>query len=514
MKKEENQEIIAGLFARTGRLLSNGVPLISALEVIAVESDDQPEFQKILWRMCRLLEIGKTFSDSMKGISLFTDSLMVAISAGETQGVLDETLLKLSQSVAAGDFPIGELPDLESLEQDLSAEMTETIPNLVDKFILKAFQAGASDLHIDPERDGSRIRFRIDGLLHTQPDRLSKMQHNAVVSRIKIMAALDPAERKLPQDGRIITAVKRDDKDDQKCDIDLRVACCPYVHGEKIVIRFLDQSKFPTSLEAVITGEKLLTLRKWLQKGYGLILVTGPTGSGKTTTLYLMLQEIAAREGVNVLTVEDPVEFLLTGTNQMQIQPSVGLTFSTALHSMLRQDPDVICVGEIREPEIAKMISKIALVGHLVLSQLHTHDSISTIDLLTEVDIPAYVLRQILIGIVSQRLVRKLCKHCKQPLTKEEQNSLPTSYQSLPTAPYKAVGCDTCAHIGYKGRLAIYEVFEPDNSFWKALTDGESRTALKKMLANKGITLLDHGLQLVAQGLTSVAEIERALVLS
>lgn len=510
MSTLELNQYVADFFARFGRLIANGVPLLSALEVSAAEKAQYPAFQLMLKRMIRSIEIGHTLSSSMSAYNFFPQPLISAIMNAEQKGILDVVLQGLPGSILQGDFPLGELPSLDVLEAETTTDEHETIPVLVETLLRNAVLARASDMHIEPTRTGSIIRFRIDGTLHRQEQQLTPMQHQAVVSRLKIMAGLDVAERKLPQDGRHVSTLEMldDHKEQKKVKIDLRVSICNFFHGEKVVIRFLDQGNFPETFERIMIGERLAFVRTWLKKPHGLILVTGPSGCGKTTTLYMMIQELAAREAINVLTVEDPVEFLLPNTNQMQIQPSLGLTFETALRALLRQDPDVIAVGEVRDPETALLMSKVAMTGHLVLSQLHTHDSIAALTLLREAGVPFYSLRQSLVGIVAQRLVRRLCPECKRLASPDEMKNIPESFRQC-NNHHVAVGCRQCSGIGYKGRLALYEIFEPSPAFWNMVAEGASEQTLRAMIREKHLTLFDHGCELIEQGLTTWSEVER-----
>ena len=509
MNKEEIRSLVGDFFARTGRLLSNGVPLISALEVIAAESGESV-FGRVVRKISRSVEFGKTFAAGLRGLSLFPESLITAVSAGEERGVLDEQLIRLSDSVVKGDFPLGPMPETASLSGDPSDETGLSIPELVDDLLRKAFQAGASDLHIDPIREGGRVRFRVDGVLHDRPEKLTKTQHQAVVSRIKILAGLDAAERKLPQDGRLVVPLERE-AGSEPVRADLRVSVCPYVLGEKVAVRTLDSTRLPYTLDQIMEGDKLEKVRGWLKNRHGLILANGPTGSGKTTTLLLMLKELTARGDKNILSVEDPVEFLLEGVNQMQVRTSLGLTFTAAIRSFLRQDPDVVSVGEIRDPETAQSVVKAARTGHLLLSQLHTSDGVAAASLLREVGVPVYLLRQIPFGVISQRLVRRLCPNCKKALSDEEKRALPEPYRSLDGTFYEAVGCSECAGIGYKGRIALYEIYEPAGELWNLLSEGVPEEKVREELAGTYETLRDDASRKVAEGVTSFSEIERGL---
>ena len=294
--------------------------------------------------------------------------------------------------------------------------------------------------------------------------------------------------------------------------MDLRVSVCPFVNGEKVVIRILDKTGFPEKLEQMrITEDKVRIFRKWMKNAFGLILASGPTGSGKTTTVYLMLQELAANHGVNVVSIEDPVEYLLPNVQQLQVKNSIGLTFTAGLRSLMRQDPDVVCVGEIRDNETAKLITQVAQTGHLALSQVHSHDAVSTLTLLNELGIPVYTLREMTVGVASQRLVRRLCKHCKIQLTDDEKSQLPPPLNSAQTPLFKPSGCEKCHNTGWRGRAVLFELFEPDNTFWNAMNQGLPAVKLHEYLPNTFKRLRDDGIQLILEGLTTLGEVDRVL---
>jgi len=513
MNAIEIQKTVADLFAKIGRLLTNGVPLLSALEVTGSELNDSPELQRILERMRHGIEVGKTFADSMREFPLFPELVTMAVSAGERQGNLDEQLIRIAESITVGDFPVGELPSLASLNAapvDASSEMLQSIPELVEGILARAYDARASDVHIDPGEGGSVLRFRIDGVLYRQPESLTREQHTVLVSRLKILASCDIAERKLPQDGRILRSYDTvADEDDVSPEVDLRASFCPFVHGEKVVIRFLYKYDFPDSLSRIMSEDQTKTIKGWLRRPFGLIVVTGPTACGKTTTVYLMLRELAKGEMVNILSVEDPVEFLLPGIQQMQVNPSIGLTFNAALRAFLRLDPDIIHVGEIREPETAVMLSKVALTGHLALTQHHAQDVLSVINLLTEIGVDAYVLRQVLTGVVSQRLVRKLCTSCRTRMPDEDRAALPGPFSAITAEMFQAEGCDECSHTGYRGRIALFEMFEPTLEFWNAHGAGAPFAELLAEEDDNFMPFRQEAARMLSEGITSWSEIAR-----
>jgi type IV pilus assembly protein PilB len=385
------------------------------------------------------------------------------------------------------------------------------VVKLVNGVLARAADEGASDVHFEPQAKDLLIRFRHDGVLHeimTIPKRLQA----GVVSRLKIMADLDIAERRIPQDGRIgLTVGGRP--------IDMRVASLPTVYGEKIVIRLLDRSSVMLRLEELGFSESALTrYTRSFTKPYGAVLVTGPTGSGKTTTLYGTLNILNTREK-NIITVEDPVEYRLAGINQVQINPKAGLTFASGLRSILRCDPDVIMVGEIRDKETAQIAVESALTGHLVLSTLHTNDAPGALTRLTEMGVEPFLTASAVDCVIAQRLVRKLCEHCREPYepTQEMLQRLAFSQEAIDrwsdTVLYRPVGCSRCNDTGYKGRLGIYEIMPVSEAIERLIVERKSADEIGRVAIAEGmVTLRQDGLERVLQGVTSIEEISRVIV--
>lgn len=378
---------------------------------------------------------------------------------------------------------------------------------LVNYMLYHAVRDGASDIHIEPDERKSRIRYRVDGRLFEKLCPPHQM-HPAIISRIKIMASLDISERRLPQDGGIHVML-------EGRPIDLRVSTMNEKYGEKCVIRIIDNRSIMVDLEKLgLTYEMLENYRKVLAQPNGIVLVTGPTGSGKSTTLYSSLQQIAAPD-INVCTVEDPVEFKLSGINQFQVNEKIGFTFASALRSLLRQDPDVIMVGEIRDTETARIAVQAALTGHLVLSTLHTNDAPSSVIRLVNMGVEPYLIAASLRAVVAQRLVRKLCPHCR------EQYDPPLNIRHIvekAAGPldslYRAKGCKRCRNTGFSGRIGIYELLVPDQEMLDAICAGASINHLREMCKERGIrTLRADGLVKVKAGITSYEEILRATAL-
>ncbi|MFA5101157.1 MAG: ATPase, T2SS/T4P/T4SS family, partial [Candidatus Omnitrophota bacterium] len=366
----------------------------------------------------------------------------------------DEMMKKAMAAAVNGSDKTTEIREFGSLESDLSLDkmiaQAEEAPivKLVDLIVREAIEEDASDIHIEPHYGKISLRYRIDGVLYEMPSPSSTV-YLPIISRIKILSRMDIAEKRLPQDGGF--TVKMGDRL-----IDLRVSTLPTIYGEKAVLRILDKSRVPLDLAKLgFLPYELEIIRKGISASYGLVFLTGPTGSGKSTTLYAALSEINS-VAVNILTVEDPVEYRMEGINQVQVKPEIGLTFANALRCFLRQDPDIILVGEVRDLETAEICVRSALTGHLVLSTLHTNDAASTITRLMDIGVPDYLVVASLRLIVAQRLVRKLCNHCKEPyeVRKEE---LPRGMGLNSPVIYKSKGCEKCNFIGYKGRSVIAE---------------------------------------------------------
>ncbi|MBK8915617.1 MAG: Flp pilus assembly complex ATPase component TadA [Phycisphaerales bacterium] len=401
-----------------------------------------------------------------------------------------------------------EVVERVAVDEDSSPEidrMVEGSPiiNLVNVAILTAIRHNASDIHVEPDKSSTRIRYRVDGLLQQLMTPPAGM-HAAIVSRIKVIGKMDLSEKRLPQEGRVhVFAEGRD--------VDLRVSTMPTILGEKVVIRILDRSKLNVTLEQLgMEGEELSQFQTMLRKPHGLMLVTGPTGSGKTTTLYCAIDQIKDR-GRNILTVEDPVEYQLDGVNQIQIHDQIGLSFPRALRSILRQDPDVILVGEIRDSETARVAIQAALTGHMVLSTLHTNTSPGAIARLLDMGVEPYLLASALNGVVAQRLVRKNCPHCL------------ASYYPAPAALRdagregdgrriyrKGEGCTKCHQTGFAGRVAVYEIMTMDDALRRLTHTAAGEEELKGHLRRNGWRdLRDSGLRIADRGLSTLEEVLR-----
>jgi general secretion pathway protein E len=417
------------------------------------------------------------------------------------QRLYSEEAAKLS----GDDAEYSDIADAEFVEhlRDLATEAP--VIRLVNKIIFDAIEIRASDIHVEPAEAETAIRYRVDGILRqgeAQPPNLG----GAIVSRIKLLAHLNIAERRLPQDGRIRLRVKGHE-------IDLRISTVPTVHGESLVIRILDRDSVRFTLSGMGFSEKnLQVFESLLARPHGILLVTGPTGSGKTTTLYAALSELDS-ERLKILTVEDPVEYQLAGISQIQVHTQIGLTFARALRSILRQDPDIIMIGEMRDTETAQVAVQASLTGHLVLSTLHTNNAASAIVRLEDMGVERYLITSTVVGVLAQRLVRTLCPHCKETMELSPDNWLQlglNKFSPTPKPVYRAVGCAKCNDLGYQGRAAIHELFILDSGMHQAILDGADAVRLNEIARERGmLTLYEDGLRHVFEGRTTLDEVMR-----
>ena len=406
------------------------------------------------------------------------------------------------------------LEDNEEIDLSTLSRLSEDAPvvRLVNVLLVDALRRGASDIHVEPYEKELRIRFRIDGVLYDVMHPPLKLR-DALISRVKIMSKLDISEKRLPQDGRIKIKVKVDSRSRE---LDFRVSTLPTLFGEKVVLRLLDKQNLMLDMTKLgFEPESLTKFQRNIGKPYGMVLVTGPTGSGKTNTLYSALQSLNTVE-TNIMTAEDPVEFNLMGINQVQMKEQIGLNFAAALRSFLRQDPNIILVGEIRDFETAEIAIKAALTGHLVLSTLHTNDAPSTISRLMNMGIEPFLVATSVNLIQAQRLIRRVCKDCKQdhPTPQEaliEVGFTPQEAKTLKT--FKGKGCSTCNNTGYKGRIGLYEVMEVTDEIRELILIGASALELRKKAIDDGmITLRESGLHKIRSGVTTIEEVVRETV--
>lgn len=428
-------------------------------------------------------------------------------------------LFGVSHSIRKAEkMPMQEPPGINNLEAlvklgragKLDANDRHVV-TIVDWLLQYAFDQRASDIHLEPRRETGFVRFRIDGVLHTVYE-LPVMIATAITARIKALARMDVVEKRRPQDGRLKTRTPHDDE------VELRLSTMPTAFGEKLVMRIFDPRVLLRSQsELGLTSRDADLWHSMTGATHGIVLLTGPTGSGKTTTLYSTLGDLAKPE-INVCTIEDPIEMISPEFNQMQVNPAIGLDFATGVRTLMRQDPDIIMVGEIRDLETAEMAIQAALTGHLVLSTLHTNDAPSALIRLMDIGVPPYLLNATLLGVMGQRLIRTLCPHCKTPVEADPTvwHELVAPWKvSMPKVVYEAKGCDECRHSGYQGRIGIYETLRIDQGLREQVRPGCDMTALRIQAMKDGMqTLRIAGVRKVAAGVTSIEEVLRVAPVS
>lgn len=393
-----------------------------------------------------------------------------------------------------------DLVDFTGIDGQFGDEVTNApVVRLVNSVIQHAIKTNASDIHIEPTESEMRIRFRIDGELQ-EAMKTSKSAHQAIVTRIKIMGQMDIAEKRVPQDGRIEVSIDGNN-------VDLRISILPTVHGEKIVIRVLGMgNRTYSKSELGFTPENLKLFDRIIKSPNGIILVSGPTGSGKTTTLYTVMQELN-KPNVNIITVEDPVEYRTQGINQVQVNTKAGLTFASGLRSILRQDPDIIMIGEIRDSETAQIAIRSAITGHLVLSTIHTNDAASSIIRLVDMGIEPFLVSSAVVGLIAQRLVRKICKKCKTSYRPDHAEMMLLKLQN-PQPLYKGAGCPACNNTGYAGRTAIHEIIPINKDIREMVTRGSNSDQIRHIAGRFGYTSLrENCTRLVLEGVTTTEEL-------
>jgi type IV pilus assembly protein PilB len=423
--------------------------------------------------------------------------------SSDIRNAIDQYYSKKTAEKAVEDFTKEFALDEQEIDQNLLREINKApVVRLVNTIILQAAQSKASDVHIEAEEDNLRIRFRIDGDLQ-EIMKPAKQTHGAIVTRIKIMASMNIAERRLPQDGRIETEVNGKK-------YDLRVSTIPSIYGEKVVIRMVDRTSFLIGKnELGLSGHDLNLFNEITKNTNGIILITGPTGSGKSTTMYAMLNELNdARK--NIITIEDPVEYRMKGVIQSQVNHKAGYDFASGLKSMLRQDPDIIMVGEIRDVETALIASRAAITGHLVLSTLHTNNAVSTINRLIDMGVQPYLVASTIVGILAQTLVKKICPHCSVPYLPSEEEKQLLGLHGEDVELFKGLGCSQCNKTGYLGRTAVFEIIKFDSHARGIVNAGKSTDDLKRYFASNGSrTLSENCRRLVLDGVTTTAELSR-----
>ncbi|HJQ35938.1 MAG TPA: GspE/PulE family protein [Thermoanaerobaculia bacterium] len=437
---------------------------------------------------------------------------IVVSAESDVMGVITEqygfrtAVTKAERDLTRGAIDLGNLEQYIKLKSGAEIETSDQhIVNAVDYLLQHAYDSRASDIHIEPKREHAQIRFRIDGVLH-EIQRVPKLVNLAVTSRLKTMCRMDIAEKRRPQDGRIKT-------DHDGKEVELRVSTLPTAFGEKVVMRIFDPDILIRDLGGLgFYDDELKTFADWIKRPHGIILVTGPTGSGKTVTLYSALKSLASPE-INITTIEDPIEMVWDDFNQTAVQNKIGITFASALRTILRQDPDIIMVGEIRDGETAQNAVQAALTGHLVFSSLHTNDASTSITRLVDLEIQPFLISSTLIGAMAQRLVRKICEHCRRnrPLSVEEASMLNLQAPSGKRIIVKeGAGCIRCRNTGYFGRTGIFEILPVDNAIRDLVDRGEDFLKIKEMAIKRGMrTLRQSALRKLAEGITSFEEVVR-----
>ena len=420
--------------------------------------------------------------------------------------MLDDDMVNVDDFDALVHGAVDNIEVIETTQVDEGGEIEGPIIKIVNGILIKAIKLGASDVHFEPYEKVFRVRYRIDGVLRREMALPVKIK-NAIVSRLKIMAKLDIAEKRLPQDGRIKLRLGKGRE------MDFRVSCVPILFGEKVVLRLLDKSALQLDMAKLgFEAWSLEELKKAIHKPVGMILVTGPTGSGKTTTLYSVLSELN-KETENIMTAEDPVEYNFMGINQVQMHDDIGLTFASSLRSFLRQDPDIIMVGEIRDFETGQIAIQAALTGHLVLSTVHTNDAPGTVTRLIDMGIEPFLISSSVIMVLAQRLARKICMDCREPIKVHPQLLIdlgvpPDEAKSFPV--YKGKGCPICSNTGYKGRIGLYEVMPMREEIKELILARASASEIKKEALRLGMkTLRQSGIFKVKEGLTTIEEVLR-----
>ncbi len=502
----ESFKLIPGDMAR--RLAA--IPLFRDKDALVVAMADplnifgMDDIRKVVGMEIR--QVVATRSDILKAIDRYF-GVAPAIEAAATE---------FSGAAAAREGEAGAMPDF--IADDAP------VVKLVSMVIAQAIMDRASDIHIDPEGKNIKVRYRIDGVLR-EVQTLPREMHAPMVSRIKIMGDMDIAEKRAPQDGRfqarvthtdsgpVVTAVFRERnalRMDGDTTVDIRVSTLPVIQGETVVMRILDRTQIIQSLEGLnFSVDMLDRYRRLIARPYGMILVTGPTGSGKSTTLYASVNTLD-RNTNNIVTVEDPVEYQIMGVNQVQVNPKAGVTFAAGLRSILRQDPDIIMVGEIRDVETAEIAIHAALTGHLVFSTLHTNDSAGATTRLIDMGVEPFLIASSAIGIVAQRLVRRLCEHCKKAYQATPEMLKGLGLAAGPVTFYRGEGCPACKSTGYKGRVGIFELMEINDAIRGMIVAKASSTAIKAAAVKSGFkTLRQEGLLKAAAGITSVEEVLR-----
>ena len=452
------------------------------------------------WPWELLDDCRREFGEEVEPVLVPKDAILMALNqAFDMASASAEQMLENLE-----DEEVGLAKEIEEIGDLLESEDDAPVIRLVNTLLSQALKDRASDIHIEPFENNVLVRFRIDGVLHSIVSPPKRVQ-SAMASRIKVMAGLDIAEKRHPQDGRFRVKVAGRE-------VDVRVSVLPTAHGERVVMRLLDRSQTLLTLNDLgMSKTQHEMMSKVIKEPHGIILVTGPTGSGKSTTLYASLMEVD-RKNRNVMTIEDPIEYQLEGVGQMQVQPKIGVTFSAGLRSILRQDPDIVMIGEIRDLETAEIAIQASLTGHMVFATLHTNDALSAVVRLQDMGLEPYLVASSLVMAQAQRLVRRLCEHCKTPrdIADDEWKALDIQASDMvgATVVYDAKGCEQCLDTGYVGRVAIYELIPITQNLRNAIHDGKGLPALRRIAAKEGaISLRQDGARHIAAGITTFDEV-------
>ena len=504
------------LFCRQLKLLvSSQLPLVRALS-IATESTTDEELKQAIEKIRSEIERGLSLSDAMRLQSdIFSEIAVTLVAIGEETATLGTQLGNLAEGLEEGVVPIGGAKAVEEVRTEFEMErieLTSKVREYVDKMIIDAVKQSASDIHLEPFARDIVIRYRVDGVLHEIKKPPEDIQ-SAIISRIKMMADMDLSQWRFPQDGRISRTIEAMGNRE----IDMRVSTVPSQWGEAVTIRILDrqvlhQTHIP---DLGFSSDDLELFRSSIQKPHGIIIVSGPTGSGKTTTLHAALRELISPE-LRILAVEEPVEYDMKGITQIDVNPELGLTFPVGIRHILRQDPDVVMVGETREHETAEMVIHTALTGHLVLTTLHTNDAPSAVTRLMDMGIEPFLISGSLVLVIAQRLIRALCPNCKEPIEPSDatlellaQNKVDISDKSKMTL-FKAIGCSECRNTGMKGRIGIFELLPIDNDIREMMVRGITNDQIRREAIRKGMRpMRGDGMQKAASGITTVDEVLR-----
>ncbi len=491
------------------RLMRFSLPVLRAASVLPLRPTDEwsnpvavaeEAVETSAWPWELLDDCRREFSGEVQPILVPKDAILTALNqAFDMASASAEQMLENLE-----DEDMGLAKEIEEIGDLLESEDDAPVIRLVNTLLSQALKDRASDIHIEPFENQVLVRFRIDGVLHSIVSPPKRVQ-SAMVSRIKVMAGLDIAEKRHPQDGRFRVKVAGRE-------VDVRVSVLPTAHGERVVMRLLDRSQTLLTLSDLgMSKAQHEIMSKIIKEPHGIVLVTGPTGSGKSTTLYASLMEVD-RKNRNVMTIEDPIEYQLEGVGQMQVQPKIGVTFSAGLRSILRQDPDIVMIGEIRDLETAEIAIQASLTGHMVFATLHTNDALSAIVRLQDMGLEPYLVASSLVMAQAQRLVRRLCDHCKTPrdIVDGEWQTLDIQASDMSEFPvvYDAKGCEHCLDTGYVGRVAIYELMPITQALRNAIHDGKGLPAMRRLAAKEGaISLRQDGARHIAAGITTFDEV-------